>query len=61
MESQSVLGIDDMHLDFPCTKASKNEFCDGIENSTFDSLIGGLSSVHRTQYIDEIVKFESLG
>jgi hypothetical protein len=59
--SQSALGIEDMHLDFPCIRASKNEFCGGTENSTFDSLTGGLSSARKTRHIDEIAKFESPG
>jgi hypothetical protein len=50
-----------MHLDFPYMKASKNEFCGHAENSTFDSLTGGLSSARKTRHIDEIVKFESPG
>jgi hypothetical protein len=57
----ALVGIEDMHLDFPCMKASKNKVCGGTENSTFDSLTGGLSSARRTRHIDEIVKFESPG
>jgi hypothetical protein len=59
--SRSALGIEDMNLDFPCMRASKNEFCGGAENSTFDPLTGGLSSARRTRHIDKIVKFESPG
>jgi hypothetical protein len=59
--SRFALGIEDMHLDFPCMRASKNEFCGGAENNTFDSFTGGLSSAHRMRHIDEIVKFESPG
>ena len=53
--------IEAQHLDFSWRSASNKELCRGIVMSSFESLTSGLFEALKTQEIEEIVKFESVG